>query len=828
MKNKKIVLINPNPTRNSVYPVIDDTIIRYHQMKDAIGTERGDQRHEPNNGLLSIGAILIKEKYETEYLDLNALEINYFRKTNCYYSQDQIHQILDEKTTSIDFALVSCLTSSVHSAISIIYWIKQINPKCTIILGGVFPTLNPDYCIEQCTGIDALVIGEGEIIILKILAAFISNDFETLNMEEGIIYKLPGKTDYIVKKGQNIVKDLNLLELPAYQLLQKESEPHVYRIFTARGCSSACSFCAPSFVSKHRLRKLSPDNVITAILNLKHQLKAKSFLIGDLTFLDHQKHGREILHRMIEEKINLPFWCQTRLDRINEENIALLAKAGCRQIAIGVESYNDSILTLINKGISVDEMVKKLLMVKRYGIQVQGYFIVGLPNETVKHIERTIKFVEYSIQKGYLDLTHISIYVPYPGLPLPENVHIIDRNYDNYHQGVFLDMPPTPVYETKLLDKQTIFDLWLKLLHKVTVAYKEKPNISDWLLDNPDFVKETTLGTEALTIGGEIEEHANQSPIKRSVFNIVQGTRDTRHAFVSKLIYEDDNYIIGDAELYTNGQLISVLTTIDGVVDYILLDADIKTETSRQFIDATYRTIKKSKIYPYSDLAIWCRATFLHIQHEIDHIEDASICLSPVNIFSTCLSGMLENRGAHVMYYDGSKIVHSKNGQKEEPVVHGQKIDLLVNFSFGKSYIDKTILDKLSGNSIIIDATTEGIHEPLYEYLHENHFRILRPEMRPLLSSQMWLLEKFENYITSSKGCIVSEGYRFISGGLIGKNGDVVVDSIKNPTRIIGIADGKGKILRPEQLMKADIEKITKANTVLAKMTSNGEMRSWK
>ena len=61
-----ILLINVNPTRDSVIPNIDKRIIDYHKIKELVGTEGGDQRHEPNNGLLSIGASLLKRKFVVE------------------------------------------------------------------------------------------------------------------------------------------------------------------------------------------------------------------------------------------------------------------------------------------------------------------------------------------------------------------------------------------------------------------------------------------------------------------------------------------------------------------------------------------------------------------------------------------------------------------------------------------------------------------------------------------------------------------------------------------------------------------------------------------
>ena len=94
--------------------------------------------------------------------------------------------------------------------------------------------------------------------------------------------------------------------------------------------------------------------------------------------------------------------------------------------------------------------------------------------------------------------------------------------------------------------------------------------------------------------------------------------------------------------------------------------------------------------------------------------------------------------------------------------------------------------------------------------------------MRPLISSQMTLLEKFGNHVDSTRGYFTHDGFNFVSGGLVGNSGDIVVDSVINPVEVIGIADGNGKIIPSNALGDKDIEKIQKANHMLRNNWKNG------
>jgi hypothetical protein len=49
-------------------------------------------------------------------------------------------------------------------------------------------------------------------------------------------------------------------------------------------------------------------------------------------------------------------------------------------------------------------------------------------------------------------------------------------------------------------------------------------------------------------------------------------------------------------------------------------------------------------------------------------------------------------------------------------------------------------------------------------------------------------------------------GVPVIAGGIIGNEGDIVLDSIRNPTSVVGVADGEGSVLpKPSTLHKERI-----------------------
>jgi hypothetical protein len=53
-----------------------------------------------------------------------------------------------------------------------------------------------------------------------------------------------------------------------------------------------------------------------------------------------------------------------------------------------------------------------------------------------------------------------------------------------------------------------------------------------------------------------------------------------------------------------------------------------------------------------------------------------------------------------------------------------------------------------------------------------------------------------EKFVTEVIGKRNLDGFNIISGGVFGEKGDIVVDNIKKPSRIIGISNGRGGVQR--------------------------------
>jgi len=120
------------------------------------------------------------------------------------------------------------------------------------------------------------------------------------------------------------------------------------------------------------------------------------------------------------------------------------------------------------------------------GIALQGYFIMGLPNETRESALRTIDYME-SLLSYNMIYTHISVCTPFPGTDLYENpskynIEIVDHNYDNYLMNADPNANATPVFNGLHLTRLQVYSLWQLALATAEKHLSKRSN--NVLLDN--------------------------------------------------------------------------------------------------------------------------------------------------------------------------------------------------------------------------------------------------------------------------------------------------------------------------------------------------------
>lgn len=386
MKKNKIVLINP-PYTNSVY---DCTFMGVGAIQN------------PTLALATIAAPLLQEGYKVEIIDLD-------------FSGSSVNDLKNRiKQASPQYVGITATTPVFPNLIELAKVVKEVDSDIRVVAGGVHATTFPDETVLN-PYIDIVVIGEADYTFLDIVKS------KNINNVEGICFKDNGN----VKKTfpRNRIGNLDDIPFPAwglYDINKYKSTRIIERnspgalLETSRGCVFGCIYCNKNLFGSYHSYK-SPLRVIEEIKYLK-KIGFKEFHVVDDGFSDNMDRSKEICRLIIESNIKFPWTLLNgiRVDRIDDELALLLKRAGCYQVAFGVESGNQIVLDKIGKQIKLDDVRKAVKISRKAGLEIMCFFMFGLPNETEKTMQDTIDFAK-SLD---IDLAKFAITIPYPGSPL--------------------------------------------------------------------------------------------------------------------------------------------------------------------------------------------------------------------------------------------------------------------------------------------------------------------------------------------------------------------------------------------------------------------------
>jgi radical SAM superfamily enzyme YgiQ (UPF0313 family) len=187
-------------------------------------------------------------------------------------------------------------------------------------------------------------------------------------------------------------------------------------VFASRGCPFKCTFCNPQ--SGRRIRTREIDGIIAEIKHLKERWNVRYVRFFDEVFIGSKKKIRSLCKRMIDEKLGVHWWCQTQVRLVDDDLLRLMHKAGCIEIAYGVESGSNAILEEMKKGITADLARKAIVASDNAGMRVVLSMIAGTPSETVETLGETRDFLISLNRINWTTIPSINFIVPLPNTEL--------------------------------------------------------------------------------------------------------------------------------------------------------------------------------------------------------------------------------------------------------------------------------------------------------------------------------------------------------------------------------------------------------------------------
>jgi radical SAM superfamily enzyme YgiQ (UPF0313 family) len=310
-----------------------------------------------------------------------------------HYTDDLVAPIdLARGVKPVDLCAITVNSKTARRAYDIADAYRRAGVK--VVLGGIHATAVPD---EALTHGDAVVVGEAEGLWERVVADF----------QAGALAPVYRHTAFPSLAG---------LPRPRRDIFRSPKYIPFQLVQTTRGCPYPCEFCSVSTYNGGKFRFRPVPEVVGEIASLARPraLPKKLILFADDNVMIHERYSRELFSAMVPLGVH---WIgQASLAGLHKvDNVALMARSGCRAVFIGFESVDDETVRGAgkkqNKPGRYSDVIRKL---HDHGIAVWGSFVFGFDEDDDGVFDRTVEFCI----RTQLTMALFAILTPYPGTML--------------------------------------------------------------------------------------------------------------------------------------------------------------------------------------------------------------------------------------------------------------------------------------------------------------------------------------------------------------------------------------------------------------------------
>nr|QNO53728.1 hypothetical protein ONPGGGGH_00027 [Methanosarcinales archaeon ANME-1 ERB6] len=365
--------------------------------------------------LLLMASLLRDEGHKIEFIDTNAFDLGY---------EDISERTINKKIDCVIFPFNSQIMD--HD-LEICNLIKKAIPSCITIGYSWYSRYYAKEILTEYGNLDIYIIGP----TLSVVGNLIECISENGNLDDvgGIAYR---SKDNIIKINNKVDSEIkfNDLPMPAYDLLPSFKPYYLINpfispyalVYAGKGCPFGCRYCN---IAKTKYSGRSADNIIKEMKNpaasrrvstsiyqplqlqpcgkpqgifqlkmLKRVGNVKYVWFFDEIFTINRKRVVEVCERILEEDIDIKWFCDARVDLVDGELLKIMRKGGCIGISYGVESGSQKILNNMKKGNTVEEAKNVLIWTRKAHIPIQCNLIlefIGEDEETLKETESFIR-----------------------------------------------------------------------------------------------------------------------------------------------------------------------------------------------------------------------------------------------------------------------------------------------------------------------------------------------------------------------------------------------------------------------------------------------------
>jgi len=313
-----------------------------------------------------------------------------------------------------DFVFWTTGTPTLNHDLRLAERFKHAYPSVITGVFGTHVTALPEVALKH-PGVDVVIRREPEQTIQNI-CRHRRDDWGTL---DGLSFR-EGDFGHIHHTPDRNLLDADAIPAPAWYhmdlspyRLPLKGTPFLI-VAPIRGCPYRCSFCTAPLYYGRRLRKRPVEWVADEMAEGIRRYGVRDFFVWADTFTADRVYVKSFCREIMARNLKISWTCNSRVDTVDRDTLLLMKRSGLWMISFGLESGDNHVLGLTQKGITVEQSRKAVFMAHHVGIKTSGHFVLGLPGETEETLQKTLALA----LDLPLDIAQFYAATPFPGTGL--------------------------------------------------------------------------------------------------------------------------------------------------------------------------------------------------------------------------------------------------------------------------------------------------------------------------------------------------------------------------------------------------------------------------
>ena len=326
---------------------------------------------------------------------------------------------------------------------------KEKNPPIIVIGGANCMGDLGAALIEHIEAYDYVFIGEADEVFADVCGRILKDgEIPPEELPYGVMSRRSPRPKTTMHRVTKEVESLPIPDFDDYfntykKLFPKEKHKNML-VEGSRGCwwgrNKPCTFCGLNGPARN-YREKTTERLADEIQTLSARYPEAKICVFTDSILSHTQM-KELPAALKARNIKLQFFSEIKAN-ITEDDVRSLSEAGFIQLQPGIESLQDDILKIMNKGCRAIRQIETLKSCRTYNMQVAWNLLCGFPDET------EAQFAELA------ELLPKVMHLPSPN----QLIHIVYQRYGEYtdHPEKYgLNLQPAESYSFAYADEEFI------------------------------------------------------------------------------------------------------------------------------------------------------------------------------------------------------------------------------------------------------------------------------------------------------------------------------------------------------------------------------------